>query len=270
MKLSKYELLVFTDLDGTLLDHDTYSFDAALPCINLLKNNDIPIIINSSKTFEEIIEIRESLNINDPFIIENGAAIFFEMDYFDVIPDGVIEINNYYVLELASPISYLEGVLEKIDLERFSQMNDQRVSDLTGLNLEDSKKAKNRMYSDPIYFDGEPNDLDHLIKLSNDMKHHVLVGGRFIHITNGFNKGAALTKLIEVYKLNHSHAYKSIALGDSNNDIAMLEIADISIVVSNKNKSTLNINKTENTCVSTLFGPEGFNEMLTPIIKKYL
>jgi len=270
------QILVFTDLDGTLLDHDTYRFDSALSCIELLKDNHVPIIINSSKTFEEIIELRDELNINDPFIVENGAAIFFELDYFDVVPEEVVKLNNYYVLALSQPISELNKLFEKIELEidskieRFSTMTDQRVSELTGLSLIDSKKAKTRLYSDPIYFDGADSDLEFLVSLLKEKGYHVLVGGRFIHVTNGVDKGKALLKLIELFKINENLDYYSIALGDSNNDVAMLEIADISIVISNKNKTTLSLHKTENTFTSTLFGPAGFNEILTPIINKYL
>jgi phosphoglycolate phosphatase-like HAD superfamily hydrolase len=35
--------IVFSDLDGTLLDHETYLFDAAQPALNALKARDIPL-----------------------------------------------------------------------------------------------------------------------------------------------------------------------------------------------------------------------------------
>jgi mannosyl-3-phosphoglycerate phosphatase len=43
---------VFTDLDGTLLDHFDYNFDAALATIADLKVRHISIIPNTNKTFE--------------------------------------------------------------------------------------------------------------------------------------------------------------------------------------------------------------------------
>ena len=45
--------LVFTDLDGTLLD-ESYSWDLAQPAIDLLRSASIPIILNSSKTVAEM------------------------------------------------------------------------------------------------------------------------------------------------------------------------------------------------------------------------
>ena len=273
MKRFNDQALVFTDLDGTLLDHDSYSFNDAMPTINVLKEHNIPIIINSSKTFEEIIEIRSALNINDPFIVENGAAIFFELDYFDVIPEGAIRYQNFYAIELSKSLDYWSEIFKgfeannKIMLERFSNMSAQRVCDLTGLKLKDAEQAKNRLYSDPIYFDGSQTDLDYLINYMETIGHSVLIGGRFVHVTNGYNKGLALIKMLDIYKENKKLDYITLALGDSNNDVAMLEKADISIIICNKNKAPLTIEKQVNTYTSTLFGPAGWNEMLGLIIQ---
>ena len=71
-------LLIFSDLDATLLDHNTYSFKEAVPALKLIKKREIPLILSSSKTYEEMIVIRKKLNNHDPFIYENGSGIYFE------------------------------------------------------------------------------------------------------------------------------------------------------------------------------------------------
>ena len=38
-------LLVFTDLDGTLLDHDDYGFEPALPALHRLAAAQVPLVI---------------------------------------------------------------------------------------------------------------------------------------------------------------------------------------------------------------------------------
>ena len=53
----KLPMLVFTDLDGTLLDHNTYSFSPALAAINKLKSLNIPIIPVTSKTLSELMTL---------------------------------------------------------------------------------------------------------------------------------------------------------------------------------------------------------------------
>jgi HAD superfamily hydrolase (TIGR01484 family) len=84
------KLIIFTDLDGTLLDYSTYSFEPALPALQLLKERDIPFIICSSKTKKEIEYYRKKIGNNHPFISENGGGIFIPKGYF------MFEVQNSY------------------------------------------------------------------------------------------------------------------------------------------------------------------------------
>ena len=68
--------LVFTDLDGTLLD-EQYRFDAALPAIEALRERSVPLVLASSKTLAEMVPLALSLNLTAPFIAENGGVIGF-------------------------------------------------------------------------------------------------------------------------------------------------------------------------------------------------
>jgi hypothetical protein len=79
-------LLMFSDMDGSLLDHHSYSFAAALPMITALEQLDIPLILASSKTRAEILDLRTALGNRHPFIVENGAAIVIPKQAFPVQP----------------------------------------------------------------------------------------------------------------------------------------------------------------------------------------
>ena len=74
------KFLIFSDLDGTFLNHNTYSYGSLKNYINNL-DLEFELIFVTSKTFGEIIEIQNKLNINHPFIAENGACIFFPPEY---------------------------------------------------------------------------------------------------------------------------------------------------------------------------------------------
>lgn len=77
--------VVFTDLDGTLLDHHTYSWQPAAPTVERLKRLGVPLVLASSKTRAEMVALRHELGIADPFVVENGAAIYVPGDEgFDV------------------------------------------------------------------------------------------------------------------------------------------------------------------------------------------
>ena len=89
--------IVFTDLDGTLLDHYTYQTDAAKETIVTLKFNNVDIVPNSSKTEQEILLIREQLTLESPFITENGAAVYITINYFSQQPAGTKIKNGFWV-----------------------------------------------------------------------------------------------------------------------------------------------------------------------------
>jgi mannosyl-3-phosphoglycerate phosphatase len=69
-------LLVFSDLDGTLLDHDTYSFETARPALAELKERGIPLVLATSKTRAETESVRSALGNRHPFVVENGGAVY--------------------------------------------------------------------------------------------------------------------------------------------------------------------------------------------------
>ena len=81
-------LVVFSDLDGTLLDHDTYSFDAARPALERLRVDGVPLILCTSKTRAEIAPLRRALGNTHPFISENGGAVFIPAGYFPFALSG--------------------------------------------------------------------------------------------------------------------------------------------------------------------------------------
>ena len=89
--------VIFTDLDGTLLDHHTYSYDAARPALERLRKSEIPLIMVSSKTRIEIEVLRTEIGNREPFIPENGGAIFIPDDYDLSVPDQAIGSQSYRV-----------------------------------------------------------------------------------------------------------------------------------------------------------------------------
>ena len=67
--------IVFTDLDGTLIDHNTYSYESAIISLNLLKEHNIPLIFCTSKTRTEI-EIYEKNSILNVHLFQKMEVEF--------------------------------------------------------------------------------------------------------------------------------------------------------------------------------------------------
>ena len=84
--------IIFTDLDGTFLNHDDYSYQDSLQALNSIFQKEIPLIFTTSKTKIEIEKLQNNLQITEPFIVENGAAIFIPKNYkgldFSFLPEA--------------------------------------------------------------------------------------------------------------------------------------------------------------------------------------
>ena len=74
---SRARAVVFTDLDGTLLDHDSYAWTAAAPALDALKQAGVPLVLASSKTAAEIAALHAELGLGrTPAIVKKGAGLW--------------------------------------------------------------------------------------------------------------------------------------------------------------------------------------------------
>ena len=231
--------LIFTDLDGTLLDHDSYECDVIKPFLAELNDTGINVIFNTSKTFAEVIDIQAGLEHHQPFIVENGAAVYIPKNYFAVKPIGCDEYHGFWRYALTQSCDKLHDDLNQHAsqfshcVRLFSQFLAQEVAELTGLPLDKSELALQRQYSDPICFSGSDTQRQQFIDIMSSLDYEVLVGGRFIHITKGTNKGLAQKWLLNQFKKAYRNPFTVIALGDSQNDVAMLKAADTAVLIKN-------------------------------------
>jgi mannosyl-3-phosphoglycerate phosphatase len=234
--------VIFTDLDGTLLDHGTYSFEPAIPALGLIEERGIPLVICTSKTRAEIEKYRIELGNRHPFISENGGGIFIPHGYFGSIalPPGMdIELmDGLSVIRLGSRYPDLRRAVEELRMEGFAitgfgDMTAEEVAALTGLSLDAALLAKEREFDEPFLFEdtGEDGDrLEHAVRA----KGFNLTMGRFFHILGESDKGRAFSIVADLYREKLGEII-TIALGDSPNDIPMLERTDIPILVKKPN-----------------------------------
>src|SRR3990172_1267329 len=149
--MTKY--IICTDLDGTLFDHFTYSYSAASDALKLIKEKGIPLIICTSKTRAEILSIRKRLKNKDPFISENGGAVYIPDRYFSFPYEFQRLIKGYRVIEIGTPHKILLNVLREIRdktgafIEGISEMSVQKIMDFTYLKKRDAELSKKREYS---------------------------------------------------------------------------------------------------------------------------
>lgn len=219
--------VVFTDLDGTLLDADTYSPDLARPAVARLKAAGIPIVFCSAKTAAEQAPIRRNLRITDPYIVENGSAIVFD--------DGTRHVLGLPAQEIQRRLATIRAS-SGLDFRGFHEVSVATVAAVTGLALDVATFAQQRDYSATIFTPFGPDDLALFQTLCAENGLHAPSGGRFFTVTGARgDKGTAIKLMMGFFsgggRIYPPTRHTTIGIGDSPNDVPMLAVVDRAYIV---------------------------------------
>lgn len=266
------KLVVFTDLDGTLLDPATYSYQKALPYIERLRQKRIPIVFCSAKTRAEQEVYRCELGIPDPFIVENGGAIFIPQGYFPFNFDCDRIQGGYHVIELGISYSEIRRILEQIrakvglDFKGFGDMSAEEVAEDAGLDLEAARRAKLREYDETLKLAATPEEVEKLLKAIKEAGLNCAHGGRYLDVMGANDKGRAVGILGDLFSRKLGQI-ETVGIGDSLNDLPMLAAVDIPILVQKpagrwEEMDLPRLGRIEG------IGPEGWNRAIERIINR--
>jgi mannosyl-3-phosphoglycerate phosphatase len=269
------KLIIFTDLDGTLLDRNTYSFQRAKLSLHLILLKGIPLIFSSSKTRAEIELYRKQLENNHPFISENGGAVFVPKHYFSFPFPYDRELEEYFALELGTFYLQIVEVLESIKKETgisikgFSDLSEEEIKSLCGLSLEEAKLAKQREYDEPFIIEGGETEVDTVTKKIKVKGMHYVWGGKFHHILGKNDKGKAIEILKELYE-NEFFSVSTVGIGDSLNDLPMLSAVDHPIFLRKKEGFLPEaLSPIQNLTIIDGTGPQAWSNAILNVVKRF-
>jgi mannosyl-3-phosphoglycerate phosphatase len=261
--------VVFTDLDGTLLDQRTYSYEPARPALELLERRKIPLVFCTSKTRAEVEVWRRRLQNAHPFIIENGGAAFVPRGYFSFsIPDS-IQRDGYDVVEFGDHYASLVEALcaassdSRAKILSFHEMTAGEISDHCGLPLEDAQLARQREYDEPFEL-LEPEREPELLREIEKRGKRWTRGGRFYHITGNNDKAKAVRLLTELYG-RPDKTLVTVGLGDGLNDAEFLAVVDVPFLIRSAMSDELQ-RRVPHGRLTDRPGPEGWNRAILDVI----
>ena len=254
----KFTVVIFTDLDGSLLHRDTFQFDTIKDYIKSLVSKGVIIIPNSSKTEKEIENFIEELGVNLPYISENGSSIHGLNLITSNFPDKIILSREKEEL-----LNIFENkVPEKLKEKCFqiSKMSKKEKENILGQKDEKLKDALNRKYTLPFLFKGDKNEKNRLLKILNLNSLTLQEGGRVSNLCDNINKVKSMNRVIKILKKTEDKI-KTIAVGDNFNDLEMLRNCDIPCLVFNDQfkLDQININ---NLIFSNKPSPEGWADVI--------
>lgn len=265
-------VLIFTDLDGTLLDHDSYSFAAALPALQRIAALEIPLIINSSKTAAEIIVIQQQLGICQPFISENGCGVY--------LPPGDNRETEWQCQSFSKGRAEVLAVLNQLRHKHgyrftgFADSDEQGIVALTGLDTDAARRAGTRDFSEPLKWQDSETAKTEFLEQLRTCGLNAQEGGRFLCImgADSIDKGRSMAWLVDHYRAGQ-HAIAAddapittIALGDSPNDQAMLNAADFAVIIRSARSDSMQLDGPSTVIRTELAGPEGWQLAMDKIL----
>ena len=270
-------IVLFTDLDGTLLDQRTYSWREASEALHEIERRKIPLVFCTSKTRAEVEFLRRKIGNAHPFITENGGGIFVPHGYFSRRVEGGVTVKTYHCLSLARPYDEILDVLDEIAAEAgveavgFHKMSAKEIAENSGLDLQQVQLARQRDYDEPFFLAGAtPKKEETFIRLARERKMEVVRGTRFWHIHVGSDKGRAVRELMKHYRAaRRGEKLRAIAFGDSANDLPMLLAADAAVLLP---KSDGSFDEAITTKLPRIIrgsapGPAGWNEAVLALLE---
>ena len=264
------KLLVFTDLDGTLLDHHSYSTEPAKDALQLLADLSIPLIFNTSKTRVETLALRKTLHNEHPFATENGSCLSVPDGYFQNEKKETVH-TTFFGLLYSQIRQAVVSIRSEYGFEftGFGDMTAREIAHHTGLSIDEAVMAQDRDCSEPIIWGDSDENLETFKRLLSARNMQLTKGGRFYHIFSVGDKGLAVHWLAD-----HFHAefpeynFITIGLGDGINDLPMLKKVDYPVLVRPAHGNAPNVGAIKNLLITDQPGPTGWNSAVIQLIDK--
>lgn len=210
-------LVIFTDLDGTLLEEDGSLSDEARAFLGTQSPRGVRVVPLTSKTRLELCRWLVDIGGERWGSFENGAGL--------ITPSGI------EILPGALPVERLRGVLQdvrdetRLAIRSVEEMPDAELAERTGLPLSGIPLVRAREFDLPFVApEGGEEAISRALLRSPDTR--LTKGDRFFHLLGRHDKADAARRLVELLRPS-----RTAGLGDAPNDAGFLSFVDRPVLV---------------------------------------
>ena len=231
--------VVFTALEGTLLNSGSQLSDSAADAIGELSRRHVPLVLASRGTRAQIEPLRTKIEHSHPFITESGGGLFLPDGYFSLRLEGAVRAARYFCIPFAQPYADATAALQEIaaaanaSVVGYGQMSPREVARNTGEPLREAERACQREFSERFFFAGETEAATRRFEeLARKRKWQVTPGDPFWELRSGNDEANAVRYLMRLYKKATPHTrLRSVGLGSSAEDLPLLSAVDHAVVL---------------------------------------
>ncbi len=260
----KDPLLIYSDLDGTLLDIHTYDWQPAAGWLERLQDHQTPVILCSSKTAAEMLQIQSDLGLDGlPFIAENGAVVQLDVRWNDH-PNSPRLINGVPHADIVQVINQLRADAG-YKFTTFDDVDDKVLSEWTGLSRERAALARLHEASVTLIWRDSDEQMAAFETALETLGLKFIQGARFWHILDARGgKDQAVSWLNEQYLQRDGMLPTTLGLGDGPNDAPLLDSVDLAVVIKGINRQGIQLKNDDPERVyhTQQPGPAGWREGL--------
>ncbi len=260
-------IVIFSDLDGCLLNKSDYSFAPATQTLARIRQLEIPLVLASSKTEVEMRRLADEMALADaPLICENGGVVFWSRR-----AAANLSANKTVLGQDREVILRVLGELKaSFHFSSFEDMQIEGVCQATQLPPERAREALARSCTEPLQWEDSG---DKIPFFRNALAEHSLTltrGGRFWHVAGQTNKAAAMQLVMSRWEQELPGPIHSIAIGDSPIDQHMLDVADTPIAIPSPDGLVHVRIEGHNGTVANLAGAAGWADTVSQVLDDLL
>jgi mannosyl-3-phosphoglycerate phosphatase family protein len=272
--------LIFTALEGALVDPRTDSFGGAEEALSELERRKIAFVLLTTRTREEIEPIRRKMGHNHPFVTENGGGIFFPDGYLSLRIPGAVRTARYLSIAQGRPYAEVCEALDEIAEEcavgvaGFHHMSLREIADNTGLRPRNAELARAREFDEPFYFtSADEKAIARFVEAARERGFDTRRGTTFWHFSSKCDAARAVRTLVQLFREATHIKLRLVGIGGGQEDLPWLRAVDHAILLPNSHEAAQssddpreNTGRAKTVVMGEAPGAPGWNKAILHII----
>jgi len=272
--------LIFSALEGALVDPHTDSYAGAEEALSELDRRKIAYVLLTSRTREEIDPIRRKLGHNHPFVTENGGGVFFPDGYFSLRIPGSVRVARYLSVAQGRPYAEVCEALDDIAEEcavgvaGFHHMSLREIADNTGLRPKSAELARAREFDEPFYFtSADDKAIAQFVETARERGFDTRRGPAFWHLSSKCDPARAVRFLAQLFREATHIKLRLVGIGGGEGDLPWLRAVDHAVLLPDSREAVKpsghpqeNPGRTKSIVTGEAPGAAGWNQAILDII----